>query len=238
MSQNPYEPTAAPQAVDVGGPGPATFKSTASLTNWVVGLLALTALATLMVGVADVAFEMSFDMASDATITALGTILFVCGIGGLLSYVVCGIVFLVWVHRTVSNAHALGGTLSSPGWAVGYWFIPLVNLFKPYQALREAYRVSFARKATGSIHSVDLPGIFPAWWTFWVLSSILGRIESRLPRIEVDSGVVLVIGIASTFVTLAAAFFAIQVVRSTSRVQDEHDASVSGRSPEENPFAR
>jgi hypothetical protein len=43
----------------------------------------------------------------------------------------------VWIYRANANAHALGGDLSvSPGWAVGWFFVPIACLFKPYLAMR------------------------------------------------------------------------------------------------------
>ena len=48
------------------------------------------------------------------------------------------IVVLVWVHQAASAAAALGvPARRSPGWAVGAWFIPVVNLWWPCQSLRD-----------------------------------------------------------------------------------------------------
>jgi hypothetical protein len=61
----------------------------------------------------------------------------------LLSVVSLGIVaieviFLVWQHRAATVARALRyPACHSPGWGVGCWFIPIVNLWMPYQALRD-----------------------------------------------------------------------------------------------------
>jgi hypothetical protein len=52
------------------------------------------------------------------------------------------IVALVWQHRAASAARALGLPFThSPGWGVGCWFVPVVNLFMPYQALRDCLPV-------------------------------------------------------------------------------------------------
>ncbi|MEO1530200.1 MAG: DUF4328 domain-containing protein, partial [Planctomycetota bacterium] len=216
----------------------ALYQSTASLTNWVVGLLLLTAFTTLLVGGIDLFYEASVATASDSTLATLGVTMILFGVGALLSYLVCGIVFLVWVHRTTSNGHALGGNgLTSPGWAVVFWFIPILNLFRPYQSLRDVYRVSLGRNSPGSLETVAVPGFFGAWWTFWVVSSILGRIESRLPRLEADTSVVMVVSILSTLSTLAAAYFCIQVVRNCSQIQDEHYQASMGQAEGASPYS-
>jgi hypothetical protein len=49
-----------------------------------------------------------------------------------------GIVFLVWQYRAAQVARALRYPADhSPGWGVGCWFVPVVNLWMPYQAMRD-----------------------------------------------------------------------------------------------------
>jgi len=48
------------------------------------------------------------------------------------------VIVLNWQFRSALVARSLGyPARRSPGWAVGVWFIPLVNLWKPYQSLRD-----------------------------------------------------------------------------------------------------
>jgi hypothetical protein len=56
---------------------------------------------------------------------------------GLLTIV--AVVFAcVWQHRAASAARALGWPAKrSPGWGVGSWFVPIVNIWMPYQAIRD-----------------------------------------------------------------------------------------------------
>lgn len=56
------------------------------------------------------------------------------GVVGLLT---TGVLWFVWLHRAVANARALGRpTEFTPGWAVGWWFVPLANAVRPYQIIR------------------------------------------------------------------------------------------------------
>ena len=51
---------------------------------------------------------------------------------------IVGIVFLVWFHKALSNARALGVHLTrSPGWGVAGFLIPIINLWFPYQSMRD-----------------------------------------------------------------------------------------------------
>lgn len=57
---------------------------------------------------------------------------------GLLVEAGMAILFLAWQHRAASAARWLGlPARHSPGWGVGFWFIPVANLWCPYQALRD-----------------------------------------------------------------------------------------------------
>jgi len=59
-------------------------------------------------------------------------------IGGL-AFLATVIVWCIWQHRAQANAVVLsgGGLRFTPGWAVGWWFIPIANLWKPFQTVRE-----------------------------------------------------------------------------------------------------
>lgn len=48
------------------------------------------------------------------------------------------VVECVWQFRAANAARAMGlRAKRSPGWGVGFWFIPVVNLWMPYQAIRD-----------------------------------------------------------------------------------------------------
>src|SRR5918997_1098797 len=53
------------------------------------------------------------------------------------------VAFLLWLHRASKNLAALGNPKSrieyTPGWAVGWFFIPFANLVMPYRAVREVW---------------------------------------------------------------------------------------------------
>lgn len=57
---------------------------------------------------------------------------------------VIAIVWLIWQHRAQKNLEGLGATWLrfTPGWAVGWWFVPFANLVKPFQTMRELWKAS------------------------------------------------------------------------------------------------
>src|SRR6185437_15336938 len=52
--------------------------------------------------------------------------------------IAAGVLFLVWQYRAANAARWLRlPARHRPGWGVGFWFIPVANLFCPYQAFRD-----------------------------------------------------------------------------------------------------
>lgn len=83
------------------------------------------------------------------------------------------IAFLVWLCRAKANAQALGAAdmMVSPGWAVGWYFVPLANLVMPFTTMRELWQAS-ARPRDWQV----APGspVIPVWWACWIGAGISG----------------------------------------------------------------
>ena len=85
-------------------------------------------------------------------------------LGGL---VVAAAGFLVWLYMVTSRLDAVGPLGEySPGWALGWWFIPVAWLWKPYQVMAEVW----ARCHAGE----ERPRWFLAWWGLWIAANLVG----------------------------------------------------------------
>lgn len=105
----------------------------------------------------------------------LGTML---GLVSLVVFLGSAIVVGRWIYRASANAHALSNEMTvSPGWAVGSYFIPILNLFKPFQGMKEAWLASHHRS---NWHGEPTPGLLIVWWTLWLVTNILGNISLRM----------------------------------------------------------
>ncbi len=132
----------------------------------------------------------------------------------LLVFIATVVVWLVWQYRAQVNAqHLTTNKLKfSPGWAVGWWFIPFANLVQPFLAVRELWQAS---GATGSLEEGTWP-VLVLWWITWLgfnLVSVVARDAfaraTDAPALTTaDEGnlIAMVLGIAS-------AVFAIAIVR-------------------------
>jgi len=89
----------------------------------------------------------------------------VIGLGfGAIAFVTM-IFSAVWIYRASWNARQLRpleGRIT-PGWAVGWFFVPIMSLWKPYQAMKQTWEAS---------HDAGVPGFVPAWWGLWVVTSL------------------------------------------------------------------
>jgi hypothetical protein len=87
------------------------------------------------------------------------------------------ITWLVWQHRVTVNVWARGNPIATrPGWAVGWWFIPVANLWMPAVALARVYRASLS--SSGRPASA---WIVAGWWTAYILPSLV-LVGAMLPK--------------------------------------------------------
>lgn len=91
---------------------------------------------------------------------------------GLL--IVSAVFFLRWFHCAYVNLRALGAaTQHGTGWAIGFWFIPILNLFRPKQMADEIWNGS-------GDDGEPAPGVVTWWWVAFILSGIVGQMAFRV----------------------------------------------------------
>jgi Domain of unknown function (DUF4328) len=99
----------------------------------------------------------------------------------LLAYFLTSVLFLRWTYLVKKNAMALGASYLefdfSPGWSVGYYFVPLANLVAPYRALKETFQASHPafRPDAQRLEWSDPPKLLPFWWALWLANGFLGQ---------------------------------------------------------------
>lgn len=101
-------------------------------------------------------------------------------------YVFAAVTFLMWLFRLYKNLPALRAESPdfSPGWAVGWWFVPLFNLFRPFQAVRRVWAASDPDFDPEPRFLTSLqpaaPFFMSSWWAFWLIANIFTNISARL----------------------------------------------------------
>jgi len=102
------------------------------------------------------------------------------GLAYMASYFVLAIVFLRCLYVLNKNARALGADdmATTPGWNVGWFFVPIASLFKPYQAVRDVWKASAPTDRPWRENpSSPLLGV---WWALFLLSNVLGQATFRI----------------------------------------------------------
>ena len=133
--------------------------------------------------------------------------------------------FLRLFFRALKNARALEPQLvtRSPAWTMVWNFIPFVNVWRPFGAMLEVWRVS----ASGE-DKTRLPWTMIAWWTAWVMFWILAwplyvldfvlPQQTGPPRIDV---VTLWLPLGAAILLFASIVFAIFFLERLVRLHDQ-----------------
>ncbi len=137
----------------------------------------------------------------------------------LASKVSAGIAILRWIYIVNRNAHGLGGRMTtSPGWTVAWFFVPVLNLWKPYGGVRESWQ---ATVNPSSPRSARVPSVMRRWWGAWLVSSGLSIVSGRVAYGGKATHVVQAnwLSVATLPLDLMLTLSLIAVVRRLSRLQ-------------------
>lgn len=137
--------------------------------------------------------------------------------------ILTGIVWLVWQHRAQANLHAsrVRELQYTPGWAVGWWFVPFANLVKPFQTVRELWKGSSGDEDWRQGKTWALIGW---WWGWWVGGTVLDRVAASVLNREQTTLEGSISGsrllLATEVVTIVAGILALVLVRSVIARQE------------------
>lgn len=142
-----------------------------------------------------------------------------------------GVILLFWLHHAYRNLQAWGikGLGFTPGWAVGWWFIPIMNFFKPYQVVRQLWKASDPEVDRANPESwKQAPGTpwMPLWWVMWLIAIV----NLKFTGTAVNPGnleLLNKVSIVSRSAHLIAAILLIFIVRTITQ-RHEKNASSAG----------
>jgi hypothetical protein len=138
---------------------------------------------------------------TDPTFLASALLLTIGGLGQLLAFLAAAVAFLAWFHRASVNAHqfAPDSMQYGAGWAIGGFFVPFLNLVRPYQIARDI-------EAVGS-RSMMHSSLLGAWWGAFVIDNFMGNLEFRLVGESTDQTTVFAVMTVTSITGAIAAFF-------------------------------
>ena len=206
-----------------------TFESPRKWANrffFMLGLLGICAIASIILTL----FEISLleriqagEEVTDSDIDALDNLGIILAILLIVTYVGCAVLFLMWKQQSSKNLAPLGVSNQrfSPGWwVVWYYLIPILNWFRPYQAMKEIYLRSRADAASTPSYS-----IVTAWWCLWLILWIIdGYFLFQLLNLrenDIDAHIKLnYTSIVLDFLTIVAGILVFVVVRRITENQE------------------
>lgn len=127
--------------------------------------------------------------------------------------------FIMWFRRAYYNLSQVSAEAASfgEGWAAGAWFVPILNLFRPFQIMKEIW---YGTQANSGSEEEQQPGmILGFWWTFWVVGGFLSNASMRMtfgdPEIE-QLRTSALLSIASGIVHIVAFILILMIIRKVS----------------------
>jgi TRAP-type C4-dicarboxylate transport system permease small subunit len=97
------------------------------------------------------------------------------------AFIVIAILFLRLLYKVAKQAKSFATpfTYVSPGWAVGYWFIPIMNLYRPFQVVKALF-AACAQETGGDAKPAAGEQLLGAWWALFLVSNMAGWALARM----------------------------------------------------------
>ena len=143
----------------------------------------------------------------------------------MLTHIVSGIFFILWFRRAYYNLHLVAKRLTySEGWAAGAWFVPFINLYRPYEIMKELYEeteiyLSKSKVSPRITLSLNYVGL---WWSVYIISLFAERVITYAFKNENDIGGLINIGkiqLAIDLLIIPLAVVTVKVIKDYSKVE-------------------
>ncbi len=169
------------------------------------------------VGQAAVQVALAFGLSEEDVPATLAIAAVILVVAHLATWVAVVVTFLLWFHRAYGNL--VGAGLDrlefSPGWAVGGFFVPFLNLVRPYGVMKEVWRGSEWLATEQQLDDWKATPVSPLvlrWWLLFLGTGLIGNASERLPELPWLSAVWFV-------ASMIAASVAIQLIHQVSQRQ-------------------
>ena len=131
---------------------------------------------------------------------------------GLVAGAAC---FIPWFHRAYKNLSTWHATRFRSGWAIGAWFVPFLNLVRPYQIAKELATLSGPKPTTAT-------NALPLWWALVIIGAVGNRFIFSYKPDTVDKFITFdTISPIVDAIWIAAGACLIVVIRKVTKAQQE-----------------
>ena len=227
------------------------FVSAAPLSRWVIWQLNLSIiLAIAMIGLYILQVELFCRGASGEALTAINlqdNFLRQSSLGiARMAVTACTILsFCCWAWRCHRNLPSLGarGMDYTPAATVGSFFVPLLNLVRPFYAIAETWKASnphLADDDRAGWKGLTNPSLLEWWWATWIMTGCGLAINPPLPPLSDNYSALSVVTCAYLVLDvfqILCGVLAILVVREITARQEERWLYVNLAAAEATPAA-
>jgi hypothetical protein len=145
-----------------------------------------------------------------------------------LLFIATVVAFLMWLHEAYVNLASLGTFKPeyTPGWAVGWFFVPFANLVMPYKVVDELWVKSdpmLKEPVEESWQKGGSSSLVGWWWGFWIISNIANRAANRLSSDAETADQLFTaakVEIVADALTIIAGILVIMVIRGIDKRQE------------------
>ncbi|MEM7659926.1 MAG: DUF4328 domain-containing protein [Bacteroidota bacterium] len=143
--------------------------------------------------------------------------------------ILTAIFFVRWMVRAFQNHWAAGGTsaftISQVQWA---FFIPFVNLGRPYRVVQEFWHGMHQRVNGSLLNQSRFDSLVVGyWWAAWLLASIIANIAVRIGGDGMDAAQSITgdyIELVSNVVEIPAALLAVYIIRNYTKLEQQMES--------------
>ena len=217
---NPYLAPQVPQGPQAYAPSWAQERYVPLGWRTLLATLCIAAAAIFGLGLDVAQLALADQMKGESPDVASALIVFFVAMAFLGALIAAAVFFGIWVHRAAKNLRGLGrhGMQFTPGWCVGWFYVPFANLVRPFKAVSEIWRASTSDpESDGNGWSMmgTSTALLGLWWGTWLVGNIVSNISGRVDDPSVSGG----IGLLGSGLLLVAAVSCILLMRGISERQ-------------------
>jgi hypothetical protein len=134
-----------------------------------------------------------------------------------VAFLTTAVLVTMWIYRAHANLQAadMPELQYTPGWAVGWYFVPIANLYRPLQAMRELWTQTLGRNDS---FSREPDSRLTIWWAAWIVGNILSNASTRLASID-GSAVASLLDVVASGISMVAGWSLLRIIETVNAAQ-------------------
>jgi tRNA A-37 threonylcarbamoyl transferase component Bud32 len=180
-----------------------------------------------------VLIEMNYSYGGGDLFSVVEALSGLIGILYFIAFLISAITFIKWFRRAYFNLHQINNNLTfTEGWAAGSWFVPIVNILRPYRIMKELYlkTINFLKNSGRTPIQKTKTNHLGWWWALWLISGFLSYLTVRLSLYDYYDIDYLIgisfLDIITGLVSIPLAIITVKVIKRYSALEDDLRKSV------------